>query len=137
MSIGVAKVTRVDTPGAVVWLISDCRTGRLGLCQQCVYLVLAGHGVTEAELSCLWRTELDTGILRQLTAWIQSQKQTTLQLKQCDGSGRRSLIPHPLRANHTARGEPKTVTIERECPIEITDSKCDYINPSIHSWSFS
>jgi hypothetical protein len=82
MPVGISKVSGIDPPGTIVWLVCHSCAGRLSALEQGVNVGFGSNYVADAEPAGCRRLDRDVRILRQLGPRIQG---TRVLSRGCEG----------------------------------------------------
>ena len=132
MSVGIAEVSGVDPPGAIMGLVGERGSSGLGLGEHSIDVRLARDGVADAEFSGPRRTGRDLRVLCQLGARIEAEDHVALQLEHHDRPIWLELIADELGADHPSGLQSEALAVEGERSLQIRDSERDDVDSRLH-----
>src|SRR5204862_5531790 len=125
VSVRIAEVPRVDPPGTLVRLVGQRRAGSFGLGEQPVDL-LAADEVPDAELTRAGGAEPGVGVLLQVLAAVDGEREPALQLEHRGRAAGARVGTDELGPDHPRRSEPERA-VEGERTLEVVDPEGDHV----------
>src|SRR5438046_7099906 len=131
VSVGVAEVAGVDSPGAVMGRRHD-RAGGSGLFENPVDVGAARDQLTEAEFSTLRWAGGYCRVLGEFATRVEGEEEPALEREDDDCARRARLLVYEVGCDDALRLQTEAVTIEDERAFEVVDGEGEDIETRLH-----